>query len=95
MTNPTVGLKYEDLRRECLYALRRWPGCESVAGIQIIGLTYLVVFLFASHCMAKRTAGFRTALSGALNERNGVISTWSIERHSPALRSLEGALAGS
>ena len=36
MTNPTVGLKYEDLRRECLYALRHWPGCESVAGIQII-----------------------------------------------------------
>jgi hypothetical protein len=32
----TVGLKYEALRRECLDAVRQWPGCESVAGIQII-----------------------------------------------------------
>jgi hypothetical protein len=33
---PTVGLKYEALRRECLQALRQWPGCETVAGIRII-----------------------------------------------------------
>jgi hypothetical protein len=32
----TVGLKYEALRRECLEALRQWPRCETVAGIQII-----------------------------------------------------------
>jgi hypothetical protein len=29
-------MKYEDLRRECLQAIRQWPGCETVAGIQII-----------------------------------------------------------
>jgi hypothetical protein len=34
--NFTEGLKYEALRKECLDAVRQWPGCESVAGIQII-----------------------------------------------------------
>ena len=33
---PTQGIKYEALRKECLDALRKWPGCETVAGIQII-----------------------------------------------------------
>jgi hypothetical protein len=32
----TVGLTYGDLRKECLDAVRQWPGCESVAGIQIL-----------------------------------------------------------
>jgi hypothetical protein len=32
----TLGLKYEDLRKECLEALRQWPGCETVAGLQIV-----------------------------------------------------------
>ena len=36
MANSTAGLKYEALRKECLDAIRQWPGCESVAGIQII-----------------------------------------------------------
>ena len=31
-----VGLTYGALRKECLDAVRQWPGCESVAGIQII-----------------------------------------------------------
>jgi hypothetical protein len=31
-----IGLKYEALRRECLQAVRQWPGCETIAGIQII-----------------------------------------------------------
>ena len=31
-----VGLTYAALRKECLNALRQWPGCESVAGIQIV-----------------------------------------------------------
>jgi hypothetical protein len=32
----TVGLSYEALRKECLETIRQWPGCESIAGIQII-----------------------------------------------------------
>lgn len=33
---PTVGLSYGALRKECLDAVRQWPGCETVAGIQIL-----------------------------------------------------------
>jgi hypothetical protein len=32
----TVGIRYGALRKECLDAVRLWPGCETVAGIQII-----------------------------------------------------------
>ena len=32
----TVGLKYEALRKECLDAVRQWPGCETVGAIRII-----------------------------------------------------------
>jgi hypothetical protein len=32
----TVGLNYGALRKECLEAVRQWPGCETVGGIQII-----------------------------------------------------------
>jgi hypothetical protein len=32
----TVGLNYGALRKECMEALRQWPGCETVGGIQII-----------------------------------------------------------
>jgi hypothetical protein len=32
----TVGLSYAALRKERLEAVRQWPGCEAVAGIQII-----------------------------------------------------------
>jgi hypothetical protein len=32
----TVGMSYGALRKECLEAVRHWPGCETVAGIQII-----------------------------------------------------------
>jgi hypothetical protein len=32
----TVGLSYGALRKECLEAVWLWPGCETVAGIQII-----------------------------------------------------------
>jgi hypothetical protein len=32
----TIGLSYGALRKECLEAVRQWPGCESVGGIQII-----------------------------------------------------------
>jgi hypothetical protein len=32
----TVGMRYAALRKECLDAVRQWPGCETVAGIQII-----------------------------------------------------------
>jgi hypothetical protein len=32
----TIGLDYAALRKECLEAVRQWPGCESVAGIQIL-----------------------------------------------------------
>ena len=32
----TVGLGYGALRKECLEAVRQWPGCETVGGIQII-----------------------------------------------------------
>jgi hypothetical protein len=29
-------MSYGTLRKECLEALRQWPGCETVSGIQII-----------------------------------------------------------
>jgi hypothetical protein len=32
----TVGLDYGALRKVCLEAMRQWPGCETVGGIQII-----------------------------------------------------------
>jgi hypothetical protein len=32
----TVGLDYGALRKECMEAVRQWPGCETVGGIQII-----------------------------------------------------------
>ena len=40
----TTGLKYDALRRECLNAVRQWPGCESIGGIQIIELASLGAF---------------------------------------------------
>jgi hypothetical protein len=32
----TVGLDYAALRKECLEAVRQWPGCETVGAIQIV-----------------------------------------------------------
>jgi len=32
----TVGLSYGALRKECLEALKQWPGCETIGAIQII-----------------------------------------------------------
>jgi len=32
----TSGITYNDLRRMCLEAVKQWPGCESITGIQII-----------------------------------------------------------
>jgi hypothetical protein len=32
----TVGVSYGDLRKQCLEAIRQWPGCQTVSGIQII-----------------------------------------------------------
>jgi hypothetical protein len=29
-------ITYDTLRRECLVTIRQWPGCETVAGIQLI-----------------------------------------------------------
>ena len=31
-----LGLSYSALRKECLEAVRQWPGCEDIGGIQII-----------------------------------------------------------
>jgi hypothetical protein len=36
VTFKTVGVTYGDLRKQCLEAIRQWPGCETVSGIQII-----------------------------------------------------------
>ncbi|MEI9923480.1 MAG: hypothetical protein WDN50_08090 [Bradyrhizobium sp.] len=32
----TAGVSYGTLRKDCLEAVRQWPGCETVGGIQII-----------------------------------------------------------
>jgi hypothetical protein len=32
----TFGLSYGALRKECLEAVRQWPGCETVGAIHII-----------------------------------------------------------
>jgi hypothetical protein len=31
-----VPTSYASLRRECLAAVKNWPGCETISGIQII-----------------------------------------------------------
>src|SRR5882757_7424775 len=36
----TVAMSYGALRKECLEAVRQWPGCETVGGIQIIRVTH-------------------------------------------------------
>ena len=36
VTQPRLDISYADLRRECLEAIRLWPGCETVTGIQLI-----------------------------------------------------------
>jgi hypothetical protein len=35
----TVGMSYGALRKECLDALKQWPGCETIGAIQIVRLT--------------------------------------------------------
>jgi hypothetical protein len=32
----TIGISYGALRKECLQEIRLWPGCQTVAGIQIV-----------------------------------------------------------
>ncbi len=32
----TIGISYGALRKECLQEVRLWPGCQTVAGIQIV-----------------------------------------------------------
>jgi hypothetical protein len=32
----TSGMSYIALRKECLDAIRQWPGCETVSGIQLV-----------------------------------------------------------
>ena len=32
----TVGMSYGALRKECLEAVRQWPGCATIGGIQIV-----------------------------------------------------------
>jgi hypothetical protein len=31
-----TDINYASLRKECLYAIKNWPGCESVAAIQLV-----------------------------------------------------------
>lgn len=31
-----ANISYADLRKQCLQAIKQWPGCETVTGIQII-----------------------------------------------------------
>jgi hypothetical protein len=33
----TVSISREDLTRDCLQQLRLWPGCETVAGVAVLG----------------------------------------------------------
>lgn len=32
----TSGLSYAALRKQCLDAVRHWPGCETISAIQLI-----------------------------------------------------------
>jgi hypothetical protein len=32
----TIGVIYGVLRKQCLEAIRQWPSCQTVSGIQII-----------------------------------------------------------
>lgn len=31
-----ADISYADLRKQCLEAIKQWPGCETVAGIQLV-----------------------------------------------------------
>jgi hypothetical protein len=33
----TVGISRADLTRDCLREIRLWPGCETVAGLGVLG----------------------------------------------------------
>jgi hypothetical protein len=33
----TVGITREELTRQCLQEIRLWPGCETVAGLAVLG----------------------------------------------------------
>jgi hypothetical protein len=32
----TAGIGFAALRKECLDAIKQWPGCETVSGIQVV-----------------------------------------------------------
>jgi len=64
----TVGVSYGALRKDCLDAVRLWPGCETVSGIQII--------------RNNAPAGFsvRVTLYGKANKRTADRAVVCIER---------------
>jgi hypothetical protein len=33
----TIGISRADLTRDCLRELRLWPGCETIAGVAVLG----------------------------------------------------------
>jgi hypothetical protein len=56
-------MNYVALRTECLNAIRQWPGCETVTGIQLVrqnnGLFLLKITLYgtADEKIANRASG--------------------------------------
>jgi hypothetical protein len=34
-----TAVTYDTLRKECLDAIKQWPGCETIAGVRLIGDT--------------------------------------------------------
>jgi len=71
----TVGTSYGALRKECLEAVRQWPGCETVGGIQIIRDKPPGGFSVGLRCTGRPTKKLPIARSVASSARSDDISS--------------------
>ena len=59
----TSGMSYVALRKECLNAIRQWPGCETVSGIRLVRqnkghfLLQITLYGTADEKIANRASG--------------------------------------
>ena len=74
-----TAVTYDTLRKECLEAIKQWPGCESIAGIRLIRDTSPAGFSVKVIFTAAPTKGRLIEQFSASNERNVVIIDWLSE----------------
>jgi hypothetical protein len=71
----TVAVTYAVLRKECLDAVRQWPGCETIGGIQIIRDNCPAGFAVRVTLYGRQTRKSLIARSSASGVRNDDIFT--------------------